>query len=949
MVDQLRLVRRRSSRVPADGSITPLKAIEVALRGLEHVLFYVKAVEKRRGNNDGRNNRRGGFFGGIHMSKGEFRRENGGRHGEDEHDDEKYLVVSEMRRGGGVRVHKVVKDGGKVVVVKNWGLGALRKVDGLGGAVGVSKEFVLEFGDRRYWWIAKSPVERARFLWRLLQLCKDRKGRLPPVLGLGLFELQRAAEGEEVVDRSSRVGRVAGGEGERGIGEAGSESDEVGGREPRSEQDSGNQAVGVVNGGGGQENANDNSNAADWPNNERSDDPVDSSEPPLARRLEIGDVSRALFDDPDMDIDGRAFIAAAHRMGRPNPRSPSGAAEAAETKMLVERCREEEKRRDLKLSPDLAIDFDAVYQEIDSHEDSSALIHLEEWLDSEIGTLERENLLETKRADEETKRLHPALRSVVHSLSEAEEWIRTCSDRLARSAEIVDEAKDELHSFDVQKSNVSSLRTTLDSLIMNTALREDVEKRINAILTSLEVDSSKAVVNDNYLKDEIAETAMQLGRKVRFEFQTPALLEIAAVSSGRQKLLTKRDQLLTLLLPVLEKRASNIAELELPRGDFAGSALSCSSLRNIWPFRSVNHLSAFASGATALACLQQDALKPLLSHCEFVSRESFRKLFVFLKKLAKISAKGDVSAYLAFVVESLSSLLCGEAVVLFLMFNAAVLSTSGNTWNVLSNILKSQFLEVGMLFESICSEVGGRRSNIATYWIAYLELADHAATFDARMSEREAEVIQCFCNAAIDVDYDESARSFASSDSFMSARSEQPHSKPLPKMPEKEDFTTPLDSKEKGVDVYGFLCDVLISYANENREKVELHINELINESSTAAFAASENVEDFVETVKSNVDLCIQLHELCRSRPVGRSSSSPVWKVTEQLCTKLITSSLKNIEIVAGGSCGEVAEAVRPAGYAYVCRYLSMKGKSPSIVKLISLYCQGAKKAQEEA
>lgn len=83
----------------------------------------------------------------------------------------------------------------RVSVSRAWNLADLRKIDGLGQPVSESVRFGLFFtSGKMLVWRTPSPSARAAFLWSLLQTCATRLKRAPPVQHLRLLDLQTFAD-----------------------------------------------------------------------------------------------------------------------------------------------------------------------------------------------------------------------------------------------------------------------------------------------------------------------------------------------------------------------------------------------------------------------------------------------------------------------------------------------------------------------------------------------------------------------------------------------------------------------------------------------------------------------------------------------------------------------------------------------------------------------------------
>lgn len=83
----------------------------------------------------------------------------------------------------------------RVSISRAWNLADLRKIDGLGQSVSESVRFGLFFASGKMLvWRTPSPSARAAFLWSLLQTCATRLKRAPPVQHLRLLDLQTFAD-----------------------------------------------------------------------------------------------------------------------------------------------------------------------------------------------------------------------------------------------------------------------------------------------------------------------------------------------------------------------------------------------------------------------------------------------------------------------------------------------------------------------------------------------------------------------------------------------------------------------------------------------------------------------------------------------------------------------------------------------------------------------------------
>lgn len=535
---------------------------------------------------------------------------------------------------------------------------------------------------------------------------------------------------------------------------------------------------------------------------------------PLARRPETLAASTAAHPDARiraMNMDERAFLVAANRLGGKRfaegfaPAEPrladatDGAnwerphlADGTTAKIVADR-RLQEERKLFRLTADESRDLNDVLDTFFFRQDDTApLSSLSTWAEAQVHALESTNMSETVNVEMDSVSRDFDSRSrediapgnlatpngafsvgqesadPLHVLSEsvgsATSWLEKCEVRLAPYASLVSDIRGQMRLLDVQRENVADLQVTLSNLLERMVLSSSQERNIQGIITNLRSGSERAVTDDVFLLKTVVPAALVLANKANYMPKATVLLDIAAVISGRQKVLAIRDSMLSVLLPVIQSR---ISRLHLSYGSpspvhsNSQSFASCLSLsvpagitdnKTTFPapdpsFCMEDATRAISSATCAASALNKSSTKEIYVYYEDKTRPSVSAALRVLQSHAQGCMTSSLDhpprrqsqTCLESFFEGLLALHVMEGVDAHHLFASSTSKQQNDSQETIFRVLEEQFVDVEEVLHAVVERVA--KGDVCAYWTVFHRVRALGARLSAEEPDRILSIV----------------------------------------------------------------------------------------------------------------------------------------------------------------------------------------------------------------
>lgn len=880
-----------------------------------------------------------------------------------------HTLVVASTRGSVLRLYHVV-DAARVTH-RYWNLAELRKIDGLGGPVSESLQFALYFSNSKpMTYRTPSPHERAVFLWSLLHTCASKLKRAPPVEHLRLLDLQNAAETEQ--------------------------DDHLSGTYPSDQNLRLESSLEVLPVPEDHIAPSDNSTThlvsiptTSSKHDARPEDGDRSSDQTLKPRTRPRTPSRGqkvtrtmsepkaiamqpISDNSDdrcqpastetrvknMNIDERAFLAAAKRMGakRSLNAAPHGkdrfnsvgsdpkarlfqgrvkASDANTAKVVAERRLQQEKKQ-FRLSMEEQMDVLFALELFGKEQEAVSLHDFGAWTDGQIQALEAENIADLVNVEKQAPEydLHetpPAqLLSqgsrnekspqdlLVESMMFAEPWLEKCQTLLGPYAKLSENINDDVIMLERQRKNVHSLEEELDGLLRALTFEKEEDILISNIGSAADSSDAKSL---NY--QHFHRAVQVITDKATSLCKLPDLSEMVAVKSVHRLIYEKQNKASEALLPVLMKYVDKLYQLK-DVNDYA------STFRESWVTDSAlntdRETSEFLKGAECLAVCGNNSFVELIDHYVAVSSTWIIRFLRFLteESLGASIVKAALDTRAKQFLENLLYICITEGIRAFRLFSRILDSSDRDGFISISGILRRQIPDALILDEYVRSVSERSGAKGACINLHFSHSLDFFSEIVDTASDEELEA------ALVRVETGNRAR-----------RSQSDFSKEVRNG--SATIARPVVTRHDRVvreSVANFLtiCNELSLTCQAS---LETQIGEIIDKMDAAQDVSSTQGRAlFFSRVMNSVDLCYQLSSPMYSglgSLEGKSNLNRKETNTKSLCERLIAAAMRSTEIASTAGLEDTTDRIKLQCYGYIAAKLEEGNRESFLVQLAHL------------
>lgn len=583
----------------------------------------------------------------------------------------------------------------------------------------------------------------------------------------------------------------------------------------------------------------------------------------------------------DMNIDQRAFLVAASRLG--------GLNDDDGVEVLLERRRREVEKRAFHMTSEEGRDMDLIVSSVEREKGCQSLSNFEKWLDAEVAQLEVVNITETLAVEQDAPALFEPLVELKEALSASDGWFRKCEARLTPHASIVEDIRIQRDAIQVQRQNVFKLESTLTKLLEDCALTEDEQNEVDATITALYSSAEAGLVvtvEDGIFRNRVIPCALG-GLACKANQPASPLSEIRAIAGSRENLRLQQQELSSLMFPALENGAQRIA----------------SSWKSE---RSPSVLAHFGNAAYALVTLDATNLEKLEAVYErYVARSaSATGIGGVMRKCWTESEAEGLACQLDAVFERACRLCDSEARVAHAMFCGAARAAGVSVRSTVESVLASRFEYLSSTIVDLVDECALKNS-VPVYWMAYLEVQ---ASVDGMASALGSSEIKSAASVA-SVSAHESEGGIASS----SLRSLS--------LSDHWDLMESLNRSREGDAEFNcriFLVRCLRGMADRFRKLVEMQVGGAVGAMPSRASDSiqSSSPERVFESVQALMKVCFELVDAWTNSGVGAAERELLRKVnevkaprelsgvaaTKGMCDRLVAAAFKRIESSAVAS-----------------------------------------------
>lgn len=982
-------------------------------------------------------------------------------------------VASHGKNGDVIRLHQLVDHGAgaRAAVHRTWPLVDLRKIDGLGRPVKESIQFAMFFASstRMTAWRCNTPLERATFLWALLQTCVSQLKRAPPVSNLLLLDLQTMAEtpvesekGEED-DSSSGAFQPAASRAPRmnsSLDELAAEREQQSADLMRATADPSDTSINPAlspNGSTTPSTLVANNSASGQGHSqgqvlfeEVEEDLLDSdgervrgespqslikargrmmremsknqrvkrtlSEPKASKlhvdSAEDSDVGSDAIPkkadtlapskeaaDPnlkELNIDERAFLAAAKRMGanrsfemkrvdavdRVSSQESDPKArlfqhrlkmgEANTAKVVAERKLQQEKKL-FTLSSEEQRDLTFALDRFRTEKRDRPLYDFGAWAEARIQALEVENIADIVNVEksampdwlggcratdsqhkpgtlEELERGKWPYDTLVDSMTFAEPWLEKCQTLLAPYAELAEDINKGVILLEVQRKNASDLNKLLTQLIELLCFEHSEQSLVDGIGTA-----DAAFNLSEFDGEDFQNAARVIASKVSALRRLSALSEMAAVTKVQKLLSQRQREASTILVPMLKGYIDQLyVREEVHIADRCVQKIRTSRLQELF----CTERAEFLTGVKSLSIFGRREFVALVEH--FLSLSSTRVMDLFGSIMGEEEGlHGDI-AKLVVRTEMLSECLfyaCAmEGSQAFQLFARVMESPPGDEAFCLSKLLRRQINNNAIISEVITK---GSSDDKALQTCLHL----HAAYYLDYFSERVAGSNDQAINALIRATESQLSGSFAdkilvqggkdsSAMPLAVTASEAPvqiGTWPSSNVSVRESPRSPvspgLDSgdhcfgdRESLTDSISNFFDVCRDMCNGCNSFAEEQVSRTIASLSTPVDIDSDSGRaEFFSFVRRAVDLCDQLTSPTFGLFEGPIAVHHMREATRSQCERLVAAVMRRTEISTHGCVEHVSDIVKLQCYGYITAKLGIHEKPDFLIPLAHL------------
>lgn len=658
----------------------------------------------------------------------------------------------------------------------------------------------------------------------------------------------------------------------------------------------------------------------------------------------------------DMNIDERAFLAAAKRMGAkhnspickeeiieqfasvgsdPNAlkiRNRFAGSDIGGGKLLAERRLQQEMKL-FKLAPEEQEDFVFALDLFYTESPDAALADFGTWAIAQIQCLEVENITDIVNAEERVTTFYDdqpgninhdcdPYEVLIKSVTQAGSWLEKNETLLAPYASLAKDLNDQVNLLELQRKNVLNLEAQLDGLLGAISFNQTEQELIQDLDL---MDLPNDPVDANYT--EIYQAVEVISERRRALSLLTKHSDMIAVQQVRHLTAEKQMKASKLLLPCLKKFLSVQYRVS---GEKGGSfSISAEDVRmNTAEVITSPVFSEFFKGARCLSMCGDNSFTELINHYVSVSANWIQSVVRFVMGERKVSVqKPLLDDYATTLLESLLYGTLSEGFRAFRLFSRILESSSEHINDItLSSIMRRQLPDV-TFFEEKIRHVINHKSVLQNCLLLHFSYSidSFVAKLNICTDQELQDIVDRVENQiGLDPIPPASAVPFSFSTSWFDAsRSQaslggQPLSSTCGSLSRPKSVTRQSQVVREYLDTFSSECRTLSTKCHEIIEK---HVTTVIS-LMAAPRDISEKVgrASFFSRVKESVDLC---HELVSPIFQGPSNDLDVGIKTKSLCEKLIAAAMRSTEVASASGPKNYGDIVKLQCYGYIAARLA--------------------------
>lgn len=699
----------------------------------------------------------------------------------------------------------------------------------------------------------------------------------------------------------------------------------------------------------------------------------------------------------ELNIDERAFLAAAKRMGANRSfemkrvdavdrvRSQESDPKArlfqhrlkmgeANTAKVVEERRLQQEKKLFKLSSEDQRDLMFALDRFRTEKQDGPLYDFGAWAEARIQALEVENIADIVNVEksampdwlggrrgadsqhkkgtlEELEHEKWPYETLVDSMNFAEPWLEKCQTLLAPYAELAEDINKGVTLLKVQRKNVSDLNKLLTQLIETLRFEHSEESLVDGIGTA---DASFNL--SEFDGEDFQNAARVIASKVAALRRLSALSDMAAVAKVRKLLLQRQREASTILVPMLEGYISQLYEREqVYIGDRSVQKIRTSRLRELFS----TERAEFLTGVKSLSIFGRNEFVALVE--QFMSLSSARVMDLFRALMGEEEESGhaDISTLVArteMLSECLFYVCAMEGSQAFQVFAKVMESPPGDEDFCLSKLLRRQ-INIGAIISEFITK--GSSDDKALQTCLHLHATYYLDYFSERVASSDDQAISSLIRATesqlsgsfadellsesgknstampVAVTASETALQMGTWPGSNVVTRESPRSPVSPGLDSGEHCFGDRESLTAGISNFFDVCRDMSNGCNSFAEE---QVNTTIASLSTPVDIDSDSGRaDFFSFVGRAVDLCDLLTSPTFGLFKGPIAVHHMREATRSQCERLVAAAMRRTEVSTHGCVEHVSDVVKLQCYGYIAAKLGTPEKPDFLIPLAHL------------
>lgn len=554
------------------------------------------------------------------------------------------------------------------------------------------------------------------------------------------------------------------------------------------------------------------------------------------------------------------------------------------------------------------------------------------WIESQVQTLEVENIADIVSAEERGSNVLSEAEGhkeacnpydvLMNSVMQVEPWLEKNETLLAPYASLADDINNEVILLELQRKNVFGMEAQLDELLKAITFKQKEQELIND-LDTMELSSDPVEVNYT----EFYQAVEVVSEKVEALSTLSNLSDMSAVTQVRQLIAEKQSKASKALLPCLQKFLT--VQYRVAKEDDESFGVSAEDVQlNTAEVITSHVFSEFFKGARCLFMCGNNSFAELIDHYVSASASWITSVsgFIMGENRNVLVKKDNLDNNAMNMLESIFYACLAEGFRAFRLF-ASILASSSDQGDAttLSAILRRQIPDVSFIEKSTSEIAGGQ--NVCQVCLL-LHFSYSLDVFARRLATNNAEQLKEMVGkieAQIGLEPSPpSAVGFSYRRNWFDARNSE--AIPWSRSPTAV-YARPTRSNSLSPD--GRVVSEFLSNFLTVCEQLSSKCYSLVGKQVAiviSQMAAPRDISDalgrgtFFSRVKESVDLC---RELASPTFQGPADVATVGSKTRSLCEKLIAAAMRNTEVASASGPKNCGDIVKLQCYGYIAALLA--------------------------